>query len=62
MALTRITFFSVDEFYWEDRPRHYFELDAVRRAGGDLSGWLEYYAEGLRQTLARAWRRFLLRG
>ena len=30
--------FSVDEFYWEDRPRCYAELDAVRRAGGDLSG------------------------
>ena len=49
--------FSVDEYFWEDRPRHYFELDAVRRAGGDLSGWLEYCAEGLRQTLERAWLR-----
>ena len=47
----------MDEFYWEDRPRYYVELDAVRRAGGDLSGWLEYCAEGLRQTLERAWLR-----
>lgn len=49
--------FSVDEYYWEDRPRYYAELDAVRRAGDDLSGWLEYCAEGLRQTLERAWLR-----
>lgn len=49
--------FSVDEYYWEDRPRYYRELDAVRKAGDDLSGWLEYCAEGLRQTLERAWLR-----
>lgn len=49
--------FSVDEFYWEDRPRYYAELDAVRLAGDDLSGWLEYCAEGLRQTMERAWLR-----
>jgi len=49
--------FSVDEFYWEDRPRYYAELDAVRRAGDDLTTWLEYSAEGLRQTLERAWLR-----
>ncbi len=49
--------FSVDEYYWEDRPRYYKELDAVRKAGDDLSGWLEYCAEGLRQTLERVWLR-----
>lgn len=49
--------FSVDEFYWEDRPRYYEELEAVRKAGEDLTGWLEYCAEGLRQTLERAWLR-----
>lgn len=45
--------FSVDEFYREDRARYYAELRAVRERGGDLSGWLEYCAEGLRQTLER---------
>lgn len=55
--------FSVDEYYWEDRPGYYAALDAVRRAGGDLSGWLEYCAEGLRQTLERVWMRIqALRG
>ncbi len=49
--------FSVDEFYWEDRPRYYAALTAVRRAGEDLSEWLEYCAEGLQQTLERAWLR-----
>lgn len=49
--------FSVDEYYWEDRPGYYAALDAVRRAGEDLSGWLEYCAEGLRQTLDRVWLR-----
>jgi Fic family protein len=49
--------FSVDEFYWEDRPRYYAALDAVRREGDDLTGWLEYSAEGLRETLERVWTR-----
>ncbi|TAG75043.1 MAG: Fic family protein, partial [Burkholderiales bacterium] len=49
--------FPVDEFYWEDRSRYYKALDTVRHAGDDLTTWLEYYAEGLRQTLERAWIR-----
>jgi Fic family protein len=49
--------FSVDEYYWEDRPRYYAALDAVRREREDLTGWLEYCAEGLRQTLERVWLR-----
>ncbi len=49
--------FSVDEFYWEDRPRYYAALDAVRREAGNLTGWLEYSAEGLQLTLKRVWTR-----
>jgi cell filamentation protein, protein adenylyltransferase len=49
--------FSVDEYYWENRPAYYEALDGVRRAGNDLTGWLEYCAEGLRQTLERTWTR-----
>jgi len=49
--------FSVDEYYWEDRPGYYRALDAVRLAGEDLSGWLEYCAAGLHQTLERTWLR-----
>ena len=29
--------FSVDEFYWEDRPRYYAALKAVQRGGDDLT-------------------------
>ena len=49
--------FSVDEYYWEDRPGYYTALDAVRVAGEDLTGWLEYCAEGVRQTLENVWLR-----
>ena len=49
--------FSVDEFYWEDRPRYYTELDAVRQRDGDLTSWLEYAAEGLLVTLEKVWTR-----
>lgn len=49
--------FSVDEYYWEDRPRYYAELARVRQADEDLTGWLEYCAAGVRQTLERAWLR-----
>src|SRR5687767_2570477 len=49
--------FSVDDYYWEDRPRYYDALDAVRREGEDLTRWLEYCAAGLRQTLQRVWLR-----
>lgn len=49
--------FSVDEYYWENRPRYYEALQAVRSEGEDLTTWLEYNAEGLLQTLERVWTR-----
>jgi cell filamentation protein, protein adenylyltransferase len=49
--------FSVDEFYWEDRPRYYAALQAVRQQGEDLTSWLDYCAEGVQQTLERVWQR-----
>jgi Fic family protein len=49
--------FSIDEFYWEDRPRYYAALQAVRRQGEDLTSWLGYCAEGLQRTLERVWQR-----
>lgn len=52
--------FSVDECYWEGRPRYYAALQAVRQQGEDLTSWLEYTAEGLLLTLERAWRRIQL--
>jgi Fic family protein len=49
--------FSVDEFYWDNRPRYYAALDAARREGDDLTTWLEYSTEGLHVTLERVWSR-----
>ena len=49
--------FSVDEYYWEDRPTYYASLCQVRLAGEDLSQWLEYCAKGLKQTLEQVWLR-----
>jgi Fic family protein len=49
--------FSIDEFYWEDRPRYYAALENVRQEEGDLTSWLEYCADGLHVTLERVWTR-----
>lgn len=49
--------FSIDDYYWENRPRYYEDLDEVRKQGGDLTSWLEYTAEGLRLTLEKVWAR-----
>jgi Fic family protein len=49
--------FSVDEFYWQDRPRYYAALAAVRAQGGDLTSWLEYAGDAVRVTLENVWMR-----
>ncbi len=49
--------FSVDEYYWEDRPAYYAALTQVRESGEDLTEWLEYSAQGLKSTLERVWLR-----
>ncbi len=49
--------FSVDEYYWQNRPRYYEALEVVRQQGGDLTSWLVYAAEGLRVTLEKVWTR-----
>jgi Fic family protein len=46
--------FAVDEYFWHDRPRYYRQLAAVRKQDGDLTGWLEYTAEGLLAALGSA--------
>jgi len=49
--------FSVDEYYWENRQAYYKALTQVRKAGEDLTQWLEYSAKGLHMTLERVWLR-----
>jgi hypothetical protein len=58
---TAATFSPSNEYYWEDRLSYYAALDAaldaVRKTGEDLSGWIEYCPEGVRQTLEKVWLR-----
>jgi Fic family protein len=49
--------FSIDEFYWEGRPRYYAALKKAPQDEEALTSWLEYSAEGLRVTLERVWSR-----
>ena len=46
--------FAVDECYRDDRPRYYRQLSDVRKRGGNMTGWLEYTAEGLLAALGKA--------
>jgi len=47
----------LNERYWGERRHYYAALRAVRLRREDLTGWLEYSAEGLRLTLERTWMR-----
>ena len=39
--------FTISEYYDRDRPAYYQALQGVRERGMDLTGWLEYFTEGL---------------
>lgn len=39
--------FTISEYYDRDRPAYYKALQSVREHGMDLTGWLEYFTEGL---------------
>ena len=39
--------FTISEYYDRDRPAYYQALQSVRERGMDLTGWLEYFTEGL---------------
>lgn len=44
-------FFCLDEHYDRDLPRYYKALQSVERKRGDMTEWLEYFAEGLAEEL-----------
>ena len=44
--------FTISEFYDRDRPAFYRAIQSVRESGMDLTGWLEYFVEGLTTQLA----------
>jgi Fic family protein len=46
--------FPVDEAYQTDREQYFDQLTHARKARGDLTGWLEYSAEIVKQAIVRA--------
>ena len=49
--------FTLSEFYDRDRAAFYTALQGVRDRGMDLSGWLEYFVEGLATQMNEVKRR-----
>ncbi len=45
--------FALDEFFEQDRKRYYNEIQKVRNNDDNLTGWLEYIAEGILETLRK---------
>jgi Fic family protein len=46
-------FFSLEE-YFDSNPTEYYEaLQSVEKLGGDLTGWLEYFTQGLAIELSK---------
>ena len=44
--------FTISEYYDRDRPAFYAAIQSARDQGMDMTGWLEYFAEGLSVQLA----------
>jgi Fic family protein len=44
--------FTISEYYDRDRPAFYRAIQGVRETGVDMTGWLEYFVEGLSIQLA----------
>jgi len=43
--------FSLSEYYDKDRPEYYDAIQSVRESDMDMTGWLEYFTEGLKNQL-----------
>jgi len=43
--------FTISEFYDRDRPNYYKAIQSVRQSGMDMTGWLEYFVEGLHSQM-----------
>jgi Fic family protein len=43
--------FTISEYYDRDRPAFYRAIQSVRERGMDMTGWLEYFVEGLTTQL-----------
>jgi Fic family protein len=49
--------FTISEFYDRDRAAFYRAIQSVRERGMDITGWLEYFVEGLSTQLAEVRQR-----
>jgi Fic family protein len=49
--------FTISEYYDRDRPAFYRSIQSVRERGMDLTGWLEYFVEGLAAQLTEVKQR-----
>lgn len=49
--------FTISEYYDRNRPAFYRAIQIVRENGMDLTGWLEYFVEGLTTQLAEVRKR-----
>lgn len=43
--------FTISEYYDRDRPAFYMAIQGVREANMDITGWLEYFVDGLSSQL-----------
>jgi Fic family protein len=44
--------FTISEYYDRDRPAFYRAIQGVRESGMDMTGWLEFFVDGLSTQLA----------
>lgn len=44
-------FFALDDYYDDDRPSYYAVLKAIDQKSLDLTGWLEYFTDGVAVSL-----------
>jgi Fic family protein len=49
--------FTISEYYDRDRPAFYRAIQSVRERGMDMTGWLEYFTEGLATQLTEVKKR-----
>jgi Fic family protein len=49
--------FTISEYYDRDRPAFYRAIQSVRESDMDMTGWLEYFVEGLTTQLAEVRKR-----
>jgi len=43
--------FTISEYYDKDRPAYYKAIQSVRNTNMDMTGWIEYFVDGLRSQM-----------